>query len=279
MTTTQTTARTTAPVRSTATGRAQRPAASAATRTARYAVATTRATLANVPFVFFTVILPVIMLLMVNGIFGGQAPEEAKGQIAAQTTMNMAAYGGMTAAINAGAMIQLERANGWLRQLMVAGMTPGSFVIGKLTAAMVVAVPVLLAVVGMGVLVAGMREDALRLAAAVALLWILLVPMVLLGLVLGLLVKPSAVTAVATIGTILLAVAGGLWFPTELFPDWLAQVSRLTPTYWLTMLPQNILAGDELPLRGPLTILAWAAVLGIAAALLLRRGARTASRR
>lgn len=259
--------------------RAQRPVASGAARTLRYALATTRATLQNVPFVFFTLALPVIMLLMVNGIFGAQAPEEAKAQIATQITMNMAAYGGLTAAINAGAMIQLERANGWLRQLMVAGMTPGTFVIGKVTAAMAVALPVLLAVVTVGIVAAGVREAALPLLGAIALLWILLVPMVLLGLVLGLLVKPSAVSAVATIGTILLAVSGGLWFPTMFFPQWLAELSLLTPTHWLGVMPQAVLAGDPLPMRGVLTTLIWVLALAVIAALLLRRGARTASRR
>lgn len=252
--------------------------ASATTRTARYAWATTCSTFLNISFLFFTVALPVIMLVMVTGIFGSSVPDEARPAMVSVTMMNMAAYGGLTAAINAGTMIQLERANGWLRQLMVAGMTPGTFVIGKLVAAMAVALPVILAVIAVG-LIMGAREDALRLLAAILLLWVMLPPMVLLGLVLGLSVRPSAVAAVSTIAMMLLAVAGGLWFPTEFFPDWLKQVSYLTPTHWLGALPYSVLSGGDLPMRGIVTVLAWTLALGIACALLLRRGARTTSRR
>lgn len=250
--------------------------ASSAARTARYTLATTTATIRNLSFIFFTIGLPVLMFLLVNTMING---EGGSAEATKMTMLNMAAYGGITAALNAGALIQLERANGWLRQLMVAGMSPSSFVIGKTVAAMVVGLLVILTVVGVGVLGVGVREAVPALVGAIALQWIMLAPMVLLGLVVGLAVKPSAVNALVSILTILLAVLGGLWFPTLLFPDWLATLSELTPTHWIGALPLSVLSGEALDLQGVWTVLGWTAVLAIACALLLHHGARTASRR
>lgn len=252
-----------------------RTTASTTSRTARYALATTRQTLTNIQFVFFTVGLPVIMFLLVNGIYGNQGPA---GEVTRLNMMNMAAYGALTAAVNAGALIQLERANGWLRQLMVAGMTPTTFVTGKLCAAMAVVLPTILAVVAAGLL-SGADVDAPRLIGAIALMWLLNVPMVMLGLTVGLAVKPSAVSAVATITTILLAVVGGLWFPTLLFPDWLAEISVRSPAHWLGALPLAVLQGDPIPMQGVLTVVVWTVIIAVACVALLRRGARTTSRR
>lgn len=78
------------------------------TRALRYARGATAVTLRDGAFVFFTVAL-VVMFLMFNAIYG-----TSSGGIAGVTIMtNMAAYGSLGGALNAGATIQIERANGW----------------------------------------------------------------------------------------------------------------------------------------------------------------------
>ncbi len=248
-------------------------------RTARYAVATTRTTLRNGMFVFFTIALPVLMFLMFNQIYGTQASGEAGQSVGTFIMVNMAAYGGLGAAINAGAIIQTERSNGWLRQLMVAGLMPRSFVAGKLVAAMVVVLPALLGVFLAGILLAGIDLSALELTRSLLTLWVGMVPLVLLGLAVGLALKPSAVGPVTTIGMMMLALVGGLWFPFEMFPDWLQSVSLYTPTYWLGQLGAWGIIGEDLSVRGVVTLAAWAVGLALVCALLLRRAARGASRR
>lgn len=250
-----------------------------ALRTARYALATTRTTLRNGMFVFFTVALPVLMFLMFNQIFGQEMSGEAGQTVGTFIMVRMAAYGGLGAAINAGAIIQIERTNGWLRQLMVAGLQPRSFVTGKLVAAMVVVLPALFGVFLAGVLLAGVQLSAAEAARSLLALWIGMVPLVLLGLAVGLALKPSAVGAVTTIGMMLLAVAGGLWFPFEMFPSWLQTVALYTPTYWLGELGTWGIVGEDLPLRGVVTLAAWTVGLALLCMALLRRAARHASRR
>lgn len=246
-------------------------------RAARFALASTTTTLRKGMFVFFTIAMPVAMFLMFNGLFG---QEEASGTTVGTLIMvRMAAYGGLGAAINAGALIQLERANGWLRQLMVAGLTPRSFVLGKMAAAMVVTLPALLCVYLAGVLFAGVEMGLLDAVVSLLVLWLSMLPLVLLGLALGLALKPSAVQAAATIGMMGLAVIGGLWFPVEMFPTWLHTVAEFTPTYWIGRLGEWGVAGGAVPVRGILSLVAWALVLSVASGLMLRRAARTSSRR
>lgn len=253
--------------------------ASQTRRTVRFALSSTSTTLRKGMFLFFTVALPILMFLMFNEIFGKEAIGQGGDTVGTFIMVRMAAYGGLGAAVNAGAIIQLERTNGWLRQLMVAGLTPRSFVIGKMVAAMVIVLPALIGVYLAGALVAGIHLDALEAVRSLLALWIGMLPLVLLGLVVGLALKPSAVGAATTIGMMLLAVAGGLWFPYEMFPSWLQTISRFTPTYWVGELGTWGIIGEDFPVRGAVTLAAWTLGLAVIAALLLGRAARSASRR
>ncbi|WP_152351442.1 ABC transporter permease [Brachybacterium subflavum] len=253
--------------------------ASQTRRTVRFALSSTSTTLRKGMFLFFTVALPILMFLMFNEIFGKEAVGQGGDTVGTLIMVRMAAYGGLGAAVNAGAIIQLERTNGWLRQLMVAGLTPRSFVIGKMVAAMVIVLPALIGVYLAGALVAGIHLDALEAVRSLLALWIGMLPLVLLGLVVGLALKPSAVGAATTIGMMLLAVAGGLWFPYEMFPSWLQSISRFTPTYWVGELGTWGIIGEDFPVRGAVTLAAWTLGLAVIAALLLGRAARSASRR
>lgn len=257
--------------------RPSRPRVSDTRRTIRYTGMTTVLTLRNGMFVFFTVALPIIMFLLLDAMYGDYTAGDAT--VGAVLMTNMAAYGGLGAALNAGSMIQLERASGWLRQLTVAGLTPRSFVIGKLVAAMVVVLPALIGVFLAGVLVAGVELTWPVALRTLGLLWIAMLPLVLLGLAIGLALKPSAVSAVTTIGSLLLALLGGLWFPLEMFPDWTLTVSRLTPTYWVGQLGSWGIGAGEGSLMALAVLGGWTLGLGLLCALLLRRATRAASRR
>src|SRR5699024_2449632 len=97
-------------------------APSASRRTARYALHTTRMTVTNVMFMVFTIAMPVGMYLLFSMMFGDQSGGQVRGVI----MINMAAYGGLGAAVTAGTQIQEDQRNGFLRQLIVAGLSPRS---------------------------------------------------------------------------------------------------------------------------------------------------------
>jgi ABC-2 type transport system permease protein len=253
------------------------PAVPQTTRTLRYTLSTTATTLRQVEFVFFTVALPVAMFLLFNGLFGAQSFGQVN--VGMMIMVRMAAYGGLGAAMNAGALIQVERANGWLRQLMVAGLMPRSFVVGKLVASLVVVLPALIGVFLAGALFTDVDVHVLQALGAIGMLWICMIPMVLLGLAIGLALPQSAVGPVTTIGMMLLAMAGGLMVPYELFPTWLQHVADFLPSYWIGEMGAWVIYGGDLPLRGLLTLVVWTAALAGICALLVRVAARNSTRR
>ena len=257
---------TTAPATTLTSARPRTAAApSAATRTLRYALHTTRMTMGNVMFMVFTIALPVGMYLLFSMMFGDQA----EGQVRTMIMVNMAAYGGLGAAVTAGTQIQEDQRNGFLRQLIVAGLSPRSFLAGSVMAASAVIIPALIAV-GLVGLATGVELDLLHFAATVAVLWLGLLPTILIGIVLGTVLKGGAAMAGGVITMMAMAIFGGLWMPLETFPTWMQQLGQAMPTYWISQLGQWTTQGGELPVTGLAVIGAWSAVLGVLCAVSLR---------
>ena len=232
-------------------------APSAATRTLRYAAHTTAMTVTNVAFMVFTIALPVGMYLLFSMMFGAEAEGQARGLI----MINMAAYGGLGAAVTAGTQIQEDQRNGFLRQLVVAGLSPRSFLIGSVIAASAVIVPAL-AAVGLVGLATGVEASPDRFLLTLVVLWLGLLPTILIGLVLGMVLRGAAAMAGGVVTMMAMAIFGGLWMPLEMFPQWMQELGRLLPTYWISSLGQWSLQGAELPVTGLVVIGAWTLVLG-----------------
>jgi len=218
-----------------ATAPAPRTAAapSAATRTVRYALHTTRMTVTNVMFMAFTIAMPVGMYLLFGMLFGDQG-------------------------------------DGFLRQLIVAGLSPRSFLVGSVMAASAVIVPALAAVGLIGVLT-GVEVGAVPFLATLAVLWLGLLPTILIGIVLGMVLKGGTAMAGGVITMMAMAIFGGLWMPLEMFPAWMQSIGQAIPTYWISQLGQWTMYGGELPATGLAVIGAWTLVLGVLCAVSLRR--------
>ncbi|GAA1487791.1 ABC transporter permease [Brachybacterium sacelli] len=239
---------------------------SSASRTVRYALHTTRMTVTNVLFMVFTLAMPVGMYLLFSMMFGDQAEGQTRGMI----MVNMAAYGGLGAAITAGTQIQEDQRNGFLRQLIVAGLSPRSFLSGSVMAASAVIVPALLAV-GLVGLATGVEASPAAFVASLAVLWVGLLPTILVGIVLGMVLKGGAAMAGGVVTMMVMAIFGGLWMPLEMFPDWMQAAGRVIPTYWISSLGEWALYGGHLPVTGLLVIGAWTLALALVCSLSMSR--------
>ncbi|WP_193105682.1 ABC transporter permease [Brachybacterium sp. FME24] len=242
------------------------PAPSAASRILRYAVHTTRMTVTNVPFMVFTIALPVGMYLLFSMMFGDLDDGRARGMV----MVNMAAYGGLGAAVTAGTQIQEDQRNGFLRQLIVAGLSPRSFLAGSVMAASAVIVPALLAV-GLVGLATGVEATPVAFVATLAVLWLGLLPTILVGLVLGMVLKGGAAMAGGVVTMMAMAIFGGLWMPLEMFPMWMQNLGHAIPTYWISGLGGWALYGGDLPVTGLLVIGAWSVALGVLCSVSMSR--------
>ncbi|APX35013.1 ABC transporter [Brachybacterium sp. P6-10-X1] len=231
-------------------------APSETTRIVRYALHTTRMTATNVMFMVFTIIMPVGMYLLFSMMFGDQSGGQVRGMI----MVNMAAYGGLGAAVTAGTQIQEDQRNGFLRQLIVAGLSPRSFLTGSVMAASAVIIPALLAV-GLVGLATGVEVGPGPFLATLAVLWLGLLPTILVGIVLGMVLKGGAAMAAGVVTMMVMAIFGGLWMPLEMFPGWMQTVGHAIPTSWISSLGGWALYGGQPPVTGVLVIGAWTLVL------------------
>jgi ABC-2 type transport system permease protein len=241
-----------------------------------YALHSAVLTAKNVTFVVFTVIMPVTLYLVFSAIYGG----ESHGGIASAMIMvSMAAYGSLGAAMSGGAQLALERRSGWFRQLMITSVPPRLFLWGRAAVTMLLVLPALLLVFAAGALLGGVSATAGQWLSSLGLLWIGLLPMVVLGMVVGVWVKAEAVQGVTTMLLLALSLLGGLWFPVQAMPPVMAAVAPALPTYWLGELGRfPFLPDGEFPWGGIWVLLAWSIALTVLGALGYRRAAATSKR-
>src|SRR5215470_11701027 len=114
-----------------------------------------RRVLRNKRTLLMTVVLPVFFFLLfgVTQHYDNQnAGPRAHGNVAALVMISMALYGGVLATTSGGAMVSIERAVGWSRQLRVTPLSPAAYVAVKMLTALVLGGASVAAVYIVGVL-------------------------------------------------------------------------------------------------------------------------------
>lgn len=232
----------------------------------------------NVSFVIFTVVLPVVLYLLFSQIFGDVDAGPGV-DYAAVIMVNMAAYGSLGAAMSGGAQLAVERRSGWFRQLSITALPPPAFLWARVVVIMLLVLPALLLVFTAGYVVGGVRAPLPVWLASLGLLWLALVPMAVLGMVVGLWLKADAVQGLTTLLLLALAALGGLWFPVELMPGTMKSIAMTLPSYWLAELGHYPFTPDAVfPWTGVGVLLAWSAGLTLLGVLGYRRATATSKR-
>ncbi len=240
-----------------------------------YGWASTRQALTDASFIGFLLVMPTAIYLFFATVYGTEAEGgiEAKRQI----MINMATYGAMGSALVAGSNIQIERATGWLRQLQLTALTATQFFVVRAVVALLLVLPPVLLVLLVG------RLDGVQLAAwqwfAVAgLSLVVLIPFVVMGIVVGLWLKPQAASGATTFLMLAMAMLGGLWVPMQFLPDILQTIGRTLPSYWAMEIAKLPLSGGAVPLRGVVLLAAWTVALTALGAIGYRRAIHTSKR-
>jgi ABC-2 type transport system permease protein len=212
--------------------------------------------------------IPVVLFLLLANVYGqgGDGADAVKYLMA-----SMAAFGAMTAALNTGARIASERATGWNRLLRLTPLRPLWYVVSKLIVAMAVALPVVLLVYVLGAAVEGIGLSASQWLQSGVSLWLGVIPFALLGVVLGYAAKPDSVQVVSSGVFLGLSMFGGLWFPVEIMPKFLASVAKVMPSYWLGDIARTPLIDGHVSMQAVLTLTGWAVVAALVAARAYRR--------
>lgn len=209
----------------------------------------------NRQYLFFTVLLPGLFTVLFTKVFGAQAAAPGEEQAYARLYLvSMMAYGALGAALGATIRLSFDRSSGWLRQLRIVPVPPGTaFTVDVLVGALLV-LPSLVVVALVGRFVTGVQLGLGTWLALVGVLWAGSVVFVALGLALGLALDAQAAGAAISILGTALAALGGLWWPVEILPDGLVTLARAMPSYWFAQLGRDVVAGEAPSVGGVLVL-------------------------
>ncbi len=266
---------TTAPA--TITARSRRTARGQFAIVMHYTMGSIAITVRNLPFVLFTVAMPVILYVLFSQIFG-----DSQGNSTMMWhkvyMVSMAAYGSFGAAMSGGAQLAVERRSGWFRQLSVTSLPPRAFLWARSATIMILTLPALILVYAAGFVIGGVRAPTGDWLATLGLMWLSLIPLTILGVSIGMWLKAEAVQGLTTLLLLTLSLLGGLWIPPEAMPSSMLHIAKALPSYWLAQLGRYPFLGGSFPWLGVVVLAAWTFALTIFGALGYRRAIAASKR-
>jgi ABC-2 type transport system permease protein len=219
-----------------------------------------RRLLRNRRTVIFALIFPVVLFLFVGTNSSYANLRDGHGNVSAFLAVSMALYGATLATTAGGAMVSIERAQGWSRQLRLTPLSPVNYIIIKALTAMVLGLASVLAVfiaanlTGVPHMYAGYAYLWFELAAIV---WIGSLVFAALGLFIGYLLPSENVMQFLGLVMAVLAFAGGLFFPLKQAAQILQDIAKWTPLYGLNQLVHAPLIGGSFDIMWVVNAVAW----------------------
>jgi len=182
----------------------------------------------------------------------------------------MASVGTMIAVISTGARISVDRSAGWTRQLRLTPLTAAEHLGAKVVCGFLTALLVIVLVSLSGTAL-GVHLSYSAWLTMIGLMLVGLIPITVLGILLGHLVTPDSL-APAVGGTIMVfAVLGGAYGFLVATSGVMFDVIKVLPSYWLVQAGSTALAGGSWPAEGWIVIAVWTAVLVPLAVLVYKR--------
>jgi ABC-2 type transport system permease protein len=212
----------------------------------------------NWRFVLFSLAYPVVLYFVVtapqrHATFDGVA-------FPLYFMAGMAAVGTMIAVISTGARISVDRSAGWTRQLRLTPLTAAEHLGAKVACGFAMAL-VVIVLVSLSGTAFGVHLSAGAWLTMIGLMLVGLIPIAVLGILLGHLLTPDSLMP-AVGGTIMLfAVLGGAYGFLVAKSGVMFDVIKALPSYWLVQAGKTALAGGSWPLEGWMVIATWTAVL------------------
>jgi ABC-2 type transport system permease protein len=206
--------------------------------------------------VIFTFVMPVLLYLIIGTNTSYANEREGSGNVSAYILISMAAYGAVLAATSGGAMVAVERALGWSRQLRLTPLSPVAYIAVKSLVALALGLGSVVAVNIAGVISGKPTMPTHVWIEAAAVAWAGSIVFGAFGLFMGYLLPSENVMQV--LGPVLagLAAIGGLWFPID-SSSVMGHISSVTPIYGLANLARWPLYGGAPHLVWVLNLLVW----------------------
>jgi ABC-2 type transport system permease protein len=227
-----------------------------------------RRLLRNRRTVVFTLVMPPLFFLAFGT--GHTAEDAGRGNVTAYVLISLAVYGAMIATTGGGALVGLERAVGWSRQLRLTPLNPLAYVVVKVLTAMILgalSVGITFAVGAVG----GARMEGWVWVASGLIAWVGALVFAAFGLFMGYLLPSENVMQILGPVLALLAFFGGLFVPLTVLGPTFRDIAQYTPAYGVGVLARAPLTGDAVSTGAILNVVLWTAVFGAGAVWRFRR--------
>jgi ABC-2 type transport system permease protein len=220
--------------------------------------------------VIFTFVFPPLFFVLFGTSAGNRTETVGAGNVTGYIMISMAVYGAMLSTTSGGAMVSVERAAGWSRQLRLTPLKPMAYIAVKLVLAMTIG----LASVLVTFLVGSFFGAKLPVHAWIEcglLAWVCALVFAAFGLFMGYLLPSENVMQILSPVLAVLSFAGGLFVPLSLMPGGFATFARFTPVYGVGELARYPLTHDGNLWLAALNVVVWTGLFAAGAIWRFRR--------
>jgi ABC-2 type transport system permease protein len=221
--------------------------------------------------ILISIVSPVAFFLLF-GLNKAYASEPyGHGNVAAFVMISLALYGAVLATTFGGAMVSIERAQGWSRQLRLTPLSPVAYIVIKILTALVLGLCSVTAVYIAGILTHKASMPVGLWIATGFSVWIGSLLFAAFGLFLGYLLPAENVLQLIGLILALLSFAGGLFIPISQFAHGVQDIAKWTPLYGLNQLVHTPLLGNGVDWTWVINVLAWLIIFAGGAIWRMRR--------
>lgn len=182
---------------------------------------------------FFTIVLPLVILVLVNALFGDETIRTADGEWSQRQfyTGGIAAFTAVTATYtNLANMVPIRRDEGVLKRWRGTPLPTWIYIAGFILAAVVIAFVGVVLMLSIGVVVYDLDIDAAKMPAAFATFLVGVGSFAALGMALASVIKSASSAAAAANATILpLAFVSGVFIRLDDPPRWIEVIGDMFP--------------------------------------------------
>jgi ABC-2 type transport system permease protein len=230
-----------------------------------------RRLLRNRRTVLFALIAPVIFFLIfgLNSAYANN--RSGTGNVSAFVMISMALYGAVLATASGGAMVSIERAAGWSRQLRLTPLSSTAYIVTKMLTALVLGLVAVLAVYVVGALSGKPSMPAHVWIITALCVWIGSLLFAAFGLFIGYLLPSENVMQIIGFALMLFAFGGGVFIPLSQFSSTLRTLAQYTPLYGLSQLVHYPLTDGSLRASWVANLIVWLVIFVSGAVWRFRR--------
>lgn len=219
-----------------------------------------RRLLRNRRTMIFALIVPVVFFLAFGFNDTFDATRIGHGNYSAYVLISIALYGAVLATVSGGAMVSIERAAGWSRQIRVTPLSPLAYVITKMVSSLVLAAGSVIVVNVVAVISQKPSMPVQDWVICALLVWIGSLVFAALGVFIGYLLPAENVMQIIGILLALLSFLGGLLIPLSQLSPGVRTVAKFTPLFGLNQLVHVPLVGGGIQLSWVLNLVVWFAI-------------------